>query len=226
MKNKSKNMLYIKLKSLDDLCRYVCNFDYTNSSLMLTKEGSQQRLFAVGETVGDSTIAYYVNVTKPEQVISYTYPSYDNQSENSHFLEAPAHQQSHYMNIINIRRSGFKQSKLNAPKDLITIELEDSSDLIKAIIKRGVSSESIPQIYAFEYGKKTIMCGFDVIEELSDDVKILYYAVSSSTKRENFARYKYSENKVDFTDFLGEHSYMYAKIINLAEPYPFFKMPN
>ncbi|MCL5413046.1 MAG: hypothetical protein M1569_01430 [Candidatus Marsarchaeota archaeon] len=224
-KEMPKSIIYIKLKSLDDLCRYASNFDYTNSCIMSIKSGGGLRLFAIGESVCDSSIAYYVNIERQEHMISYTYPM-PGESENSHFLESPSLQQHYYMGIINISSAGFREAKALKGKEPAIVRLEAPIDLIIAAIKRGVSSESIPQIYAFDCKGKLIMCCFDVIEELADDNHIMYYTVADSTGSSNFVRYKYNENKIDFTDYMGEHSYMYAKIINLAEPFPFFKMPN
>ncbi len=225
-KPKPKSIMYVRLKSLDDLSRYVCNFDYTNSCIMSIKSGGGYRLFAVGEQVCGSNLAYCVDASAKEHIISYTYPA-PGEPENSHFVESPGNpQQHHYMSIINISNPGFSESKSLKGKAPIMVQLDAVLDLVNAAIKRGVNSESISQIYSFDYKGRRILCCFDVIEELADDTRILYYAVADGAHEANFARYKYSENKVDFTDYMGEHSYMYAKVINLAEPFTFFKMPN
>ena len=224
-KERPKSIIYVKLKSLDDLCRYASNFDYTNSCIMSIKSGSGLRLFAIGESICDSSIAYYVNIDRQEHIISYTYPM-PGESENSHFLESLGLQQRYYIGIINISSAEFREARTLRGKEPAMVRLEAPIDLITAAIKRGVSNESIPQIYAFDCKGKFILCCFDVIEELADDNHIMYYTVADGAGSSNFVRYKYNENKIDFTDYMGEHSYMYAKIINLAEPFPFFKMPN
>ncbi len=217
--------MYIKLSSLNDLCRYASNFDYTNSCIMSIKYGNGYRLFSVGEDICGASIAYYINIGKPEHVISYTYPAFG-EPENPHFVESPDSQQNKYMSIINISSAEFCEAKTSKGKRPIMVQLSSTLDLVNAAIRRGISSESISQIYAFEYRGRMILCCFDVLEEFQDDERTMYYAIAESRKASSFVRYKYADNKVDFTDYMGEHSYMYAKIINLAEPFPFFKMPN
>ena len=68
-----KSLIFVKLESLDDLSRYVCNYDYTNAQLVSFKSGGAYRIFALGEEIGKSTIAYYVSNPKSEHAIGYTY---------------------------------------------------------------------------------------------------------------------------------------------------------
>ena len=81
-------------------------------------------------------------------------------------------------------------------------------------------------LYAFSMKGKSFLCGFDMIDELCDDRKTFYYAAVKDKKRGGFAKYGYADNTFGFTDTVGEHSYIYIKIINLAEPFQFFKMPD
>ena len=214
-------MFYVKLASLNDLCRYVENFDYTASNIVCMKDGSSYRLMAFGEQLENVMLAYYVNTTSGERIISYTYPSSSGQEENSHFVEEIGTHPNHYVNIIEIDGASFKTAKRLKPVPLVKISTPES--LITAVIRRGMSGELLPQIYSFQHSGKAMLCAFDLIEELSEGQRTLYWAEARSKPKANFARYKYSDNKVDFADHMGEHSYMYAKIINLAEPFPFFK---
>ncbi len=222
-----KKIVYIKLSSLDDLSRYVCNYDYTNSTIASVKHGSGFRIFAIGEEIGKAILVYYVNTTKRESAISYTYPSSSSQKENSHFIEGERPEQGNYMRIINISSANLREAGSTKTRNEVPIvELSGAYDLVSAALLKASGSDSIPYIYSFSSNGKKVICAFDVIEGLSDDNKILYYALLGKNEPGNFARYKYSENKIDFTEYMGEHSYMYAKIINLAEPFPFFKMPD
>jgi len=226
-KVQTKKVFYIKLSSLDDLCRLSCNFDYTNSVIMALKSDSSYRIFCVGEEINGVVIAYYISSAKKEKMLCYTYPSYMGQQEDSHFVEQGSSAQgSQYMNVINITNSNFKQASPKVLEKTMIIELSEPYDLVSAVIRSAVKHESIPAIYSFTYKEKRIICAFDAVEELSGEDEILYYAVMPQSDSGNFARYKYTENKVDFTDYMGEHSYMYAKIINLAEPFSFFRMPD
>lgn len=201
-------------------------FDYNNCTIISVKSGEGYRIFILGEPIGDTTLAYYIGIPNREHAVSYSYPSETGMQENAHFTESKTGLQNHYMNIIGLDSSSFKEAAKIKAKDLITIRLDSVEDLVSAAIKRGIAADSLYNLYSFDYKGRQVLCGFDVIEELSDDTRILYYALPDTTIKGKFARYKYSENKIDFTDYMGEHSYMYAKIIPLAEPYPFFKVPD
>ena len=229
MKSKTpqfKKMLYIKLKSLDDLSRYACNYDYTHSAIISIKHSAGYRVLAIGEEIGKITLAYYINTVKMESAISYIYPSSSSQRENSHFTEGARQENSSYMRIINVSTVGFKEVTGKVKVDSPIVRLSGTYDLVGASLLQAQGSNTIPYIYSFYYKGKEVLCAFDVIEGLSGDKKVLYYVLPERREMGNFVRYKYSENKIDFTDYMGEHSYMYAKIINLAEPFPFFKMPD
>ncbi len=220
---KSNSIFYVKLASLNDLCRYVENFDYTASNIVSMKEKSGYYIMAFGEHLDGGIVAYYISTPSSEKMICYTYPSSSGQPENSHFVTEIGSHPNHYMNILEMDGKNMQKGKKLKPISIVKVNSIDS--MIIAVIRRGVSSESVPYIYSFVHGKTAIFCAFDIIEELAEGPRTLYYAIADAKPNANFARYKYTDNKVDFAEYMGEHSYMYAKIINLAEPFPFFKMP-
>ena len=221
-----RKVIFIKLASLDDLARYVCNYDYTSSAVISVKHGAGYRLFAAGEEVCKSTLAYYINTAGSERAISYTYPSSVAQRENSHFTSDIKPEQGSLIRIISISSAEMKEASVRDREAPLLVMLASSSDLIGAVLLQAAGTETIPYMYSFAYKDKRILCAFDAIDGLSGDNKVLYYALLGRGESGSFARYKYSDNKIDFTEYMGEHSYMYAKIINLAEPFPFFKMPD
>ncbi len=221
-----KSLVFIKLGSLDDLSRYACNYDYTNAQLISFKSGSVYRIFAMGEEIGKSAIAYYISNPKSERTISYTYPSSASQKENSHFISAEKQEGSNAINIICIDSARICDAKLKEKEFPAIARLSSVHDLLTAALMQASGTETIPHIYSFTHKGRAILCAFDVIEGLSEENKILYYALPDKNQSGSFVRYKYSDNRIDFTEYMGEHSYMYAKIIHLAEPFPFFKMPD
>ena len=228
-RHRSKGMTYIKLESLEALARLACNFDYTNSSIMCAMSGSAYRIFVIADRIGDTPIAYYINMPRKEAAISYTYPSSEDQQENAHFVEEGQRdhiQSRQYMDIIHIDGIAYAEAKGMPRRKIGSIRMSSANDIVIAAIRKSAIIESLCSLYTFTSRGRRIICGFDLIDELKDDTTILYYAASDSLTGAKFARYKYSENKVDFTDYVGEHSYMYAKIIPLAEPFPFFNMPD
>ncbi len=221
---KSNSILYVKLASLDDLCRYASNFDYTASNIISVKSSNSHSLIVFGEHLEGAVVAYYINTPSAERMICYTYPSSISQSENSHFVTEMGSPPNHFMNILDIDGKNLKKNT-KAPKVPI-VKVGSVDELVIAVIRKGIANECFAQMYSFNNGKNTVFCAFDILEELSEGPTTLYYAVSNKNQNAGFARYKYTENKVDFTGYMGEHSYMYAKIIKLAEPFPFFKMPD
>ncbi len=217
---KQNRLVYAKLASLDDLARYACNFDYTASSLICVRKPSGYAIFALGEQLDGSTLALYVNSAQSEGMLCYTYPSYGGQPENTHFVTAAGQMPNHYMGILEMESAGIKEAKKAKP--VLAVRIRSPDELVKAVIRKGVATESIPHIYAFSKEGKVVLCAFDIISEFQEGPRTVYYAVSDRMPAASFARYKYTENKVDFTTYVGEHSYMYAKIINLAEPFSFF----
>ena len=221
-----RSLIFIKLGSLDDLSRYVCNYDYTSLQLVSFSSGGAYRIFALGEEIGKSALAYYIANPKAERAISYTYPASPLHKENSHFTSGEKQEGSSTLNIICIDSAGISDGKPKE-KELPSIaRLSSVHDLITATLMLASGTESIPHIYSFTYKGRPVLCAFDVVEGLSDENKILYYALPDKNPSGSFVRYKYSDNRIDFTEYMGEHSYMYAKIIHLAEPFPFFKMPD
>ncbi len=221
---KANKILYVKLASLSDLARYVCNFDYTASSIISIRKQKGYVLVAFGEDLDGSMLAYYINTPESEGMICYTYPSSGEVSENAHFVKEPGSPPNQYMNILEVDGKNIKEAKKSKPIQMV--QVKDYEELIIAVIKGGMAHNSLPHLYSFSKSGKTVFCAFDIIEELSDGPRTLYYSVTDGNLNASFARYKYIDNKVDFTTYMGEHSYMYAKIINLAEQFPFFKMPD
>jgi len=95
--------------------------------------------------------------------------------------------------------------------------------LVKSLVKKAVEKEEIEKAYIFEKNSKYYIGVFDLLEELTDNKKSFYYAELKEYSESSFIRYNYSSDKIEFTKDFGEHSYLYIKLINLAEPFPFFK---
>lgn len=221
---KGKEILYVRLASLDDLCRICCNFDYTTDNLFLYKERVRPMVLAFGETIGNALISYYVESEPETRLIKYTMPD-SNQREKAVYVKSAEEQPSHYLSLIEIDLGGMKRLRGIKKSEINLVRVGDETSLVSMVIKKSVRSESLMHLYAFRRRNDTILGGFELIDELTDDVKTFYYAVLRNRQATGFVRYDYINNKVEFTNTIGEHSYMYTKIISLAEPFPFF-MPD
>lgn len=225
-KPKGKGILYVKVSSMADLARYAYNFDFSSKSLILNKTGNGSRLMVLGECVKEAVIAYYINVDAPHKFIRYAFPASAGEQESARFAESAEGSEKDYINIFEADLGAFKELKGVGKNDVLQIRVGSVEDLMHAAIKKAIKEESFACLYAFEKEGKRFVCGFDLIEELADDRKTFYYAVAKDKKRGGFAKYSYATNTFEFAEAVGEHSYIYIKIINLAEPLPFFKMPD
>lgn len=228
-KRKEKNekeILYVKLASAVDLARYAYNFDFTSRSLLQFKaESGVTRVVCLGEAIGNVTLGYYVNIDSPSAVAIYNFPSSRDERESVRFAGNAEGNEKKGIGMINLDLSVFGKAKGVGKGEIMLIKVGSPEDLVHATIKRTVNEEAFMNLYAFDYKGKSILCCFDLIQELADDRKTFYYAVLKDKKRAGFAKYSYANNTFEFTETVEEHSYIYVKIINLAEPFQFFKMP-
>ena len=216
-----KSILYVKVASLADICRYAFSFDFASKSLLMPN--GDNKIIALGECIGDTTIAYYVHAQPGSKILHYTFPSSADNREKVGFAERMDDQGRGYLRIISLDLSHFTRARSLGKDDVSLVEIRLPEDMMAAAIKKAIREENFMHLYSFEYGEKRYLCGFDLFDELADDRKTLYYSVLGSRSTAGFARYKYLDNTFDFTDTVEEHSYIYVKIINLAEPFQFFK---
>ena len=101
------------------------------------------------------------------------------------------------------------------------VKVENPIDLVGAAIKKASGEEIVANIYAFESEGKKVIAAFDVLNSLSNDKPVFYYSILEKEKLGNFARYDYRNNSMDFSNSMGDHAYLYAKVINLTKPFPF-----
>lgn len=214
----------MKVASLGDLCRLAANLDFSSESLIRdSKDG--ERIMLLGEGMGNTVVAYYVETKEKGSLIKYTFPEHGRYLENVEFVQGAEAQPNHYISILSADLGSFKSTKKINPKDVLQIRMGSPGDIINAVIRKAVRNEALLHLYAFKEKGKTVICGFDLLDQLNDDQRTFYYAMAKE-EPSGFARYSYSTNRFEFTNTVGEYSYMYVKIINLAEKFPFFKVPD
>ncbi|MGB9732346.1 MAG: hypothetical protein ACP5P2_01990 [Candidatus Micrarchaeia archaeon] len=221
-KIKAKQILWVKAKDILDLVRGACSFDTYSKDLISIKKGEKTILCLCGEELDDTTITYYTEWEPQGEVAIY---SATPEGESLQFSnEGRLEQLSiHYINILPIEIFPFEESKDPDSKNVIQVKVRKWENLVKSILKKSVEKEEIESAYVFELKGKNFIGAFDIIEELSNSKKIFYYAELNAYETSSFIRYNYSADKIEFTENFGEHSYLYVKLINLAQPFPFFK---
>ena len=221
MGKQSTEATFIKAASVADLCRYAYKFDFTSDSLLADSIPGGDRVMALGERINDKfLLIYYADVKGAKGMIEYSPPAEG--AEAFRFVD-----QRTSKTCINVLRCSILSSSTQKKKpqaELFTMKMGSVDDIVKAAIG-GSDSDHIPHLYSFDYKGKHILCGFNLIDAFHNGASSIYYAVSQKPLPGSFARYNYNGDSVEISERVGEHSYMYVKIINLTEPFPFFSEP-
>jgi hypothetical protein len=223
-KEDSSKILYVRAASAEDVCRYACRFDFTSGTLLLQESKKEKLLVALGEHVEKTQIAYFAPVKESGSLIAYE-PSYNGGKDRMAFINKAELMNKYCINVMRVGLGAYGTAKTIDSKKVHFIAVEKPLDLIGAAIRKASKEETIANAYSFSWKGKNVLAAFDVIDSLADG-PVLYYSFADSKIQGNFARYDYRNNVLDFTDFAGDHAYMYAKVINLAEPFPFFNPEN
>ncbi len=221
-KEEKSKMLYLRAASPEDLCRYACRFDSISGTLIIEETKQGKRLVALGERVGEIQIAYHAPVSESGGMIAYE-PSVEGAKDRMRFTTLTEPSNKYFINVMRIELSGYEVAKGIESKRVQMILVRNVMDLIGAAIRKAAKEEAIANVYSFVSGGKRVIAAFDVLEGLANEKPVFYYSFPEAKSEGNFARYDYRNNTLDFTNTIGDHAYMYAKIINLSEPFPFFK---
>lgn len=222
----SNTICLLKLHSINDIARCVYNFDFTFENLFYDSDINM--LFAFGEKIAEENIVYYIELNEKWEFIKYTPPSLEDKEE-AELINTRKQLDSNtncYINIIGLSSKIFKQNKKDHTKDVIMVPIKDYENIIKLAVSRSGNENNLLRLYCFKDKKlgKAVLFGFDLIEALSNEKRYIYYTIVELSLVKNFAVYNYRENKTNFVDSVGEHSYLYLKVINLEEKPSFIKI--
>ncbi|MGC8479196.1 MAG: hypothetical protein ACP5M9_00805 [Candidatus Micrarchaeia archaeon] len=215
-KKENKLLIYpLELESITDIARLAYNFDYTSDPVFLDKKS--KILFIFGEKILNSNIIYFIKLNNynEEEFIKYILSTIGN-DEKAELTSKKSDDinTSFYINIIKIENYTFKFSK--TPKDKsLSITLSSLSDLVKLSLLKNPDDNKINKLYSFKEGSNSFLFGIDLIDALHDDKKIFYISEYKSTVNPSFIAYDYKNNKMEFQNKIGDHQFLYVKIINL-----------
>ena len=221
----SKKIAYIKVKSAKDLARMAFSGDFSSRSLLSSDSGGRHRLMLLGEQIADTVLAYYCETDSKSRGLLYSGGDSADSAEKVDFYEKDPGMEKGFLDIFDVDITAFANGKIDV-KSVSLVRVKSTDMLVKMAIKSAVKEESIRQLYLFSRGGRQALGGFDLIDELNDDKRSFYYSFPVSIREAAFAKYDYKSGRVEFSDRIGEYSYMFLKIINLAEPFPFFKVPD
>jgi len=215
-------IFYLKAESVEDVCRYACSFDFNSGALILTGSKGGKRLVALGEKVGNAQLAYYAGIKESGNIIMYE-PAAEGGKDKATFTNYAGLPNKYYIHVMRIDLGKIAETSSITSKKVQLIKFENTLDLIGAAIRKAAKEETIANVYSFMHKGKQVLAAFNVLDALSNEKPIFYYAFSDKKTDDNFARYDYRANAIDFANATDDHAYLYAKIICLAEAFPFFK---
>ncbi len=212
---------FIRLASALDLARYLCDFTQVSMPIIALKEGSKYRLFAEGEKVGDTHIAYYVESPSISRYAVYTPPG---PSQNEHLEMVDRHGEPDYkayqMELVEFVSRPFSEKKIGR-NEITYVRISDPRPLITALMHKGISNETIDKIYTFRHKGETFVGTFDLMSS-RDDPQWFVYAKMDFEGEFGFFRYSSATDKAEPTNAPFDNQFFYVRAVNLAEAPPGF----
>ena len=121
------------------------------------------------------------------------------------------------ISIIELAENPFFQKSQSG---IVFTEVKNYNDIIKMAIAESAESEELPHVYSFTIGNSRVIGFFASFSE--DEQQIFLYSKAQIGKN-SFFRYNFADNKLDLLNGIKEDIGFYVRIINLAEPFKFFK---
>lgn len=208
----------VKLYSLTDIARYAYRFNFTFDNLFRGANGKGRALFAFGETLNGKCLLYTFELNKAARFLNYKPP--DNGEEEQAVLSDEYNEGWQATGILSMDTEGFGVFKNAGKFKLKHVKLGGFEDIVMLAVKNTGEDDGLRCLYCFEdknNKNKLVFYGINLINSIHDDESVIYYATTELKDRFGFAMYDYKSGKVAPTSRVGEHSYMYLKIINLAE---------
>ncbi|MDE1857257.1 MAG: hypothetical protein KGH98_04230 [Candidatus Micrarchaeota archaeon] len=216
-KQKKNAYIQVRLKSIIDLARLCCTFSNIQQTAYSVKQGKGYTMFAIGERVGDSRMAYTAGASGDGSAAVYSVEG----AESLELVDTPPqdyHTARRYrIPIVELAKWSFEKPR---KEEIRAIRVSDYRALAKQAMARGMEDQYVPHLYAFEAKGRKYLAAFGVMDI---DRHALFYAESKINKDFGFLRYSYGTDTLEGTDSFGESQYAYLKLINLKDPFPFFK---
>jgi len=218
----SISVVYVKVNSLVDLARQM-SVQGSLKHISAIKEGSSYKLIYQGERLSGVQLLYYASADKlskffiynpnpPEEYIEMR-DSIASSISDYNTMKAP---------ILEISMNPFKEEK-KPDMELTLVEVKDYESFIKSIVSDSQYGGSNSKVYAFFCKGEHYIGSFELMR---DSGKIFAYSRLSNNKVFNYLKYNYNDDKIEETSAIAEKAFTYVRVINLAEPFSFFKPKN
>lgn len=207
---------FVKVEAELDLIRYASRFSGPSLPIFAVEENGVYKLIALGEKLEKSRFAYYFESESINCCIIYKPKG----SAETFFNQKKQVQQdydAYNISIIELAENPFLQKSQSG---IVFTEVKNYNDIIKMAIAESAESEELPHVYSFTIGNSRVIGFFASFSE--DEQQIFLYSKAQIGKN-SFFRYNFADNKLDLLNGIKEDIGFYVRIINLAEPFKFFK---
>jgi hypothetical protein len=219
-KGTKKAVYPVQLKRLSDLAMNSTSFDGARP-IYAFREGDHHVLYAQSIKLGDPQLVFYLNQRQIGKYILFR-PQTPTDRGACEFTDTSAMKtpqpNTHIFPIIEFEKAPYEVKKARLKVNQVGIV--DFEKLLKGIMMQHMDG-GVGKVFAFRHGGNAYISTFHIIDD--DDIKTFSYAKAALDKDYGFFRYNYSEDRIEPTDVFGEPSYLYVRIIHLAEAFPFFK---
>lgn len=216
------SIIKMRAESLADLARHMSLHGDIIRPIFVIREKGAYRLIGLHIKLDDSRLMLYTDQAHVGNCLIYR-PKSTTEAQSLEFTDhPPANPQSANIQcipILELSSSPFREAK-SRPK-INCIMVRDPHQLVRAVISRAMEHDTVGKVYGFGYSGSRYIGVFGLLDD--DDARGFTYAKIEAGKSYSFFRYNYSVDNVELTDTFGDPSYIYVRIINLADTPSFFK---
>jgi hypothetical protein len=210
--------LYVGVASLDDLARSALSERQTR--IIAVREAAQYRLLTEGEKPGDFRIIYYFETQKIGKYLIYKADEKGERAELADTVESAGHYNTYKVPIIEMLSSPYAELKKGALEKVARSEARDYGSMVRSLVNHTDEDSLPPKLYAFFHEKSHVVGSFELFWEHHN---VFAYAKIDSQLRFSVLNYDYNTDTIDSTGAFPDPSKIRVRVINLAEPFPFFK---
>jgi hypothetical protein len=212
---------YIKLGTLLDLARSSCSIGIGASHINAIKQGSRYRLFSIGEKLDSTRLLYCLDVDSRGDALVYNPNAEEEECEFKDVVPvAPEDYKKYKIPVVELSSSVYTiRNKLS---DAVTaVRVKGLEALVKSIVSDTSGRTETVKLYSFFYNAQHIIGTFSLFRDVAS--KTFAYTSTDAKGQFGYLRYNYLNDSVEFCHSTAEKPLIYLRIINLAEPFPFFK---
>jgi hypothetical protein len=213
--------LFVEFGSFADMVRNAWGGSSGANPVYAVNRKDGFRFFAIGMKMeSGGRIIMYCDSDKCDNFIVYRIGmSQEEKIEFRPVLQMESSVGTYIMPVIMLKQNPFVEMKKKP--EMRCIAAKDGTEVVKAVMGKSISG-GIGKVYSFKYNGKRYIGSFNVLIGV-DDIDIFSYAEAPTDKLFSFFRYNYTDGNMETTDTFGEHGFLYVKVVNLKEPFPFFK---